>query len=84
VVISYTTRLDVAASPGAGQGRCSAIRRRLWGAKWGAIVRRHQTTLSPYKRSIYLFSLTLSDCEPHRTTAISSFASRGSGSGQAE
>jgi hypothetical protein len=51
----------------------------IWGAKWGAIVRRHQATLSPYKRSIYLSNLTLSACEPLRATAISSFASRGSG-----
>lgn len=49
------------------------------GTKWGAIVRRCQAMLSPYKRSIYLLDLVLSACEPHHATTRSSFASRGSG-----
>ena len=49
------------------------------GAKLGAIIRRHQATPSPFKRSIYLPDLRSSHSERHRATAGTSFASRGSG-----
>jgi hypothetical protein len=48
------------------------------GAKLGATVHRHQATLSPFKRSIYLPDLTSGHSERHRATGRISFASRGS------
>ena len=59
-----------------GRDRCAT---RIAGAKLGAIVRRRQATLSPFKRSIYVLDLTSCHGERHRATRSISFASRGSG-----
>jgi hypothetical protein len=53
----------------------SALRRSL-GAELGAISSRHQATPGPFKRSIYLSELILSDRERRRATARISFACR--------
>jgi hypothetical protein len=43
--------------------------REWWGAKWGAILHRHQATLSPLKRSIYLCDLACSHGQLQPATA---------------
>ena len=40
-----------------------------WGAMWGAILHKHQATLSPLKRSIYLCDLAFSHTRQHPATA---------------
>jgi hypothetical protein len=57
-----------------GRDGCAA---QAAGAKLGATVHRHQATVSPFKRSIYLSDLTSGNSERHRATGRISFASRG-------
>ena len=49
------------------------------GAKWGAIVGRHEATWSLLERPIFSLELVSSYSEPHRPTVRVCFASRGSG-----
>src|SRR2546423_14198294 len=50
----------------------------LEGATLGANSHRRQAMLSPFRRSIQLLDLALSDTERHRATDRTSFASKGS------